>query len=686
MSVIEECGARLADLDAGGTAIVVVRSDSASDVRAVAASYVHQYHQPRMTERPGPLAIRRPASRLVMKELTSFGVMKFQGFYGAFDAQKDTAAATAATGDDVLSVLARAANPDDAYDARPLLLFIPDPSYIGADEETRHPNDRERQAIYLLRQIAADKRRGINRVLVVIGARAGARVPVLEADAYLLDIGCPQDEEIAELVVELYAQNCEGPVVPLAPFVLTRLVALLRGFSRDQIRSTVLLSFARHPAPFESEAADLVSDIAEAKLQLLKKADGLSLREPHHDTPGGLGELCRWVRAKEPLLAHPDAARIHGVELPQGILASGVPGTGKSYAAEWVAQVFHLPFFQLDMGAIMGRYLGESESRFNRALALLEAMAPCVLFIDELDKSFSGAGSGSSEGGASLDRVFGRFLGWLQDAPRRRAPVFVFATANNIDRLPSEFLRLGRFDEKFFFFLPTWEECVQVFLVHLQKHRSMIEQPAGGRGAGTDKEEHEFVDAMREHVVAPVMSAAVDAGKLMTAADIAAVVKEAFQQLFCSKFAELESRARQEAASHPDARMRASFAEVARALEEQLRNTRVYGDTNIREVASYWRWAAATMPRSVSAEEPVLVYDLFDRRRLRFDALPSAALDDLDKLSDDEYRECLVAQRDAVRTGRVADVRNRYNAVQALVVALELFDDGASSRNASKMR
>ena len=685
MGVIEECGARLAELDAGGTALVVIRSDSAADIRAVVATYVHQYHQLRAAQVPGPREVRKPASRLVMKELTSFGVMKFQGFYGAFDARKDVPGdgptPSLSAGDDLLDVLARAADSDDAYDARPLLLFIPDPAYLGADEDARNFDDRARQAIYLLRQIAADKRTGRNRVLVVMGAKPGARVPPLEADAYLLDMGYPQDAEIREFLCELYEQNCEGPVVPLAPFVLTRLVALFRGFGRDQIRSTILLAFARHPAPFDNEALDLVADIAEAKLQLLKKADGLSLRDPHHDTPGGLGELHRWVRAKEPLLTYADAARAHGVDLPQGILASGVPGTGKSYAAEWVAQTFHLPFFQLDMGAIMGRYLGESESRFNRALTLLEAMAPCVLFIDELDKSFSGAGSGGSEGGASLDRVFGRFLGWLQDAPRRRAPVFVFATANNIERLPSEFLRLGRFDEKFFFFLPTWEECAQVFLVHLRKHRDMIAWPvdAGGAAGRSEDAGRAFDDALREHVIAPVMRAATEAGKLMTAADIAAVVKEAFQQLFCAGILCLDVRARQDAASRPDERMRASLGEVAHALREKLLDTRVYGDTNMREVARYWRWAAETRPRSVSGEQPVLAYEDFDRRRARFSSIAAASLDGLDALSDDEYRERLSQTLDAVRTGRARSVSNRYNAVQALLVAQELFE-GAHMR------
>ena len=146
----------------------------------------------------------------------------------------------------------------------------------------------------------------------------------------------------------------------------------------------------------------------------------------------------------------------------RGLALIGIPGTGKSLCAKVTAGLWKLPLLRLDMGAVFGGILGSSERNIREAIQISEIIAPCVLWVDEIEKAF--AGSGGDSGTAS--RVLGTFLTWMQERSR---PVFVFATANNIEHLPPEFLRKGRFDEVFFLDLPTDEERQAILEVHLKR-------------------------------------------------------------------------------------------------------------------------------------------------------------------------------------------------------------------------
>jgi SpoVK/Ycf46/Vps4 family AAA+-type ATPase len=154
------------------------------------------------------------------------------------------------------------------------------------------------------------------------------------------------------------------------------------------------------------------------------------------------------------------------------MLILGVPGCGKSLIAKTTARLWSLPLLRLDLGRVYdGSMVGKSEANLRNALKTAESISPAILFIDELDKAFAGsAGSADSDGGTS-SRIFGSFLTWLQE---KTSPVFVMATANRVERLPSEFLRKGRFDEIFFVDLPCPEERQDIFRIHLSKRRSDI--------------------------------------------------------------------------------------------------------------------------------------------------------------------------------------------------------------------
>jgi AAA+ superfamily predicted ATPase len=178
----------------------------------------------------------------------------------------------------------------------------------------------------------------------------------------------------------------------------------------------------------------------------------------------GVDGLKSWLAKRHLILTEPERAREFGLAFPRGILLLGIPGCGKSRCAKAVASEWALPLIRLDVGALYDKYIGETEKNFRRALSTAERYAPVVLWIDEIEKAFAPTG-GDQDGGVST-RVLGGFLSWMQE---RTGNVFLVATANDIERLPPELLRKGRFDEIFFVDLPTAESRREIFRLHLAK-------------------------------------------------------------------------------------------------------------------------------------------------------------------------------------------------------------------------
>lgn len=185
---------------------------------------------------------------------------------------------------------------------------------------------------------------------------------------------------------------------------------------------------------------------------------------------GGLDGLRKWLDEKQALLTPEKRAemRDRGLQSPRGILLVGVPGCGKSLSAKSVSLKWKLPLYRLDFATVQGSYVGQSEQQLRDALTTAENVAPCVLWIDEIEKGLSGAGSGN-DGGVST-RMVGQFLFWLQECKKQ---VFVVATANDVSMLPSELLRRGRFDELFFVDLPTAEERREIIALYMKKYLNM---------------------------------------------------------------------------------------------------------------------------------------------------------------------------------------------------------------------
>ena len=202
------------------------------------------------------------------------------------------------------------------------------------------------------------------------------------------------------------------------------------------------------------------------------KRDGLL--EYYHpesgfDGVGGLKNLKNWLRLRGD--AFSQKAIDFGIDTPKGVMLLGLPGCGKSLTAKCIARAWNYPLLRFDLGKVFGGVVGQSEANMRKALDVATTIAPCVLWIDEIEKGLSGLSSSDRTDGGTASRVFGSLLTWMQE---KKEPVFVVATANNIEQLPPELLRKGRFDEIFFVDLPSKEERKEIFKIHIQgKHRDI---------------------------------------------------------------------------------------------------------------------------------------------------------------------------------------------------------------------
>jgi AAA+ superfamily predicted ATPase len=255
--------------------------------------------------------------------------------------------------------------------------------------------------------------------------------------------------------------------------------------------------------------------VTEEKKQIIRESEALEFYELTEtpDDVGGLGVLKEWLRLRE--RAFTQEARDYGLPSPKGIALIGIPGTGKSLTAKMIGGLWRLPLLRLDVGSLFGSLVGESEERARRALHVAGMMAPCVLWIDEMEKALA---HGGQDAGTST-RVFGSILTWMQE---KKAPVFVVATANDIATLPPELLRKGRFDEIFFLDLPTVEERREIFAVHLRKRNRL---PQDFDAARLAQESDGYVGAEIEQAIIDAMYVGFNSGREFTTEDISAAIK-----------------------------------------------------------------------------------------------------------------------------------------------------------------
>jgi ATP-dependent 26S proteasome regulatory subunit len=299
-----------------------------------------------------------------------------------------------------------------------------------------------------------------NRKTIVI-ITPFARIPdEIRDEAVVIHFPPP---DISELSMDLdLLLSTTGVTSTLSRQGREKLLQAAVGMTLNQARRSFSKAIVMHGSLNEAAIDAIIAD----KKDILSQSDALefySLTETPENV-GGLVILKEWLRLRE--RAFTQEARDYGLPSPKGIALIGIPGTGKSLTAKMIADVWHLPLLRLDVGALFGSLVGESEERTRRALSLAETIAPCILWVDEIEKAFA---FGSGDAGTS-QRVFAHLLTWMQE---KTAPCFVVATANNIAALPPELLRKGRFDEIFFLDLPNEEERREIFSVHLKKRKCL---------------------------------------------------------------------------------------------------------------------------------------------------------------------------------------------------------------------
>ncbi len=274
----------------------------------------------------------------------------------------------------------------------------------------------------------------------------------------VVDFALPSASEIKteiERLISATGQNLSGEF-------LDELVRAAQGLSLERIRRVLTKAIASN-GKLESDDVELILEEKRSSIRQTKILDYYPATEQISDI-GGLDNLKSWLLRRGG--AFSEQARAYGLPNPRGLLLVGIQGTGKSLTAKAIAHHWHLPLLRLDVGRLFAGLVGESESRTRQTIELAEALAPCILWIDEIDKGFAGLdGKGDS---GTTSRVFGTFITWLAE---KKSPVFVVATANNIRALPPEMLRKGRFDEIFFVGLPDRSEREAIFQVHLAKLR-----------------------------------------------------------------------------------------------------------------------------------------------------------------------------------------------------------------------
>ena len=318
------------------------------------------------------------------------------------------------------------------------------------------------KVISLLKRIAEDNlyRQGYNCTVIVASSKLF--IPCeLENYITILDIDLPGNKEILNIINEFkYTLDIE-----IDNDILDEIALSFKGLNEFQIRQILNLAY-QDGGYIDSSDRKL---ILQEKQQLIKKSGLLELidfKESIKDV-GGLENLKRWLEKKAKVFKNLDKAIKFGVDIPKGIMIVGMPGCGKSLTAKATARLFEVPLVRLDIGRLMGKYVGESEENMRQALKLSESISPCVLWIDEIEKAFSGVG-GDRGGSDVTTRLFGQFLTWMQE---KENTVFIVATANDISKIPPEFFRKGRFDELFFADLPNEDERKKILEIHIKKRK-----------------------------------------------------------------------------------------------------------------------------------------------------------------------------------------------------------------------
>ncbi len=379
--------------------------------------------------------------------------------------------------------------------------------------EDFHPDLTEQQP-HIINRLRCIARRTLTRQLndrTLLLSQPIRHLPLeLEKDVQVIELPLPGAGEIKQIMrsvrqrFDLHERDYQES---------SRLIEAALGLTTSEAS----LAFSIAAVENKRLTDDEVALIAAEKEQVIRKRGHLEFYQPDQglNDIGGLGKLKDWLERRE--RAFTEDARDFGLESPRGILLLGLPGTGKSLAAKAVSNAWQLPLLRLDMGRVFGGIVGQSEENIRSALSTAEALAPCILWIDEIEKGMSGVQSSGATDGGTTSRVLGTFLTWMQEKTK---PVFVLATANNISQLPPELLRKGRVDEIFFVDLPDAVDRKEIIRIHLRKRRRSPDHFTDEELDHLSEISRGFTGAELEEGVKEAMFRAFDYGRDLTADDL----------------------------------------------------------------------------------------------------------------------------------------------------------------------
>src|SRR5438552_4600386 len=306
-----------------------------------------------------------------------------------------------------------------------------------------------------------------NRRTLILTAPSIAMPPELTSLIEYLELPLPNQQRLLQIVDETYKRMAKTYPVKrtLDASGVDAVANNLRGLTEEEAERAVSQALVGRYAL----CAETITDVLEAKKELLRRSGMLEFIDASDNmaSVGGLDNLKRWLAQRRG--AWEESAREFGLEPPRGVIILGAQGCGKSMCARAIAGEWKLPLVKFDTAAVYDKYIGETEKRIQKVFQVAEGLAPCVLWIDELEKVFAGSSPDSASVDAGVSsRLLASFLSWMQD---RKAPVFVAATCNNVSALPPELIRKGRFDELFFVDLPNAAERKEIIAIHLRRKK-----------------------------------------------------------------------------------------------------------------------------------------------------------------------------------------------------------------------
>ncbi|MCI9102226.1 MAG: AAA family ATPase [Lachnospiraceae bacterium] len=489
---------------------------------------------------------------------------------------------------------------------------------------------------YVMSHLSAPKNSALKRSVLILAAPKLILPEGLEEYVAVVEPDPLKSWEIKEIIRDCAADHEEI----LDPNYIEELVDRLKGFNQRKIQSVLAkiiyeagyLANNRYTADRpENQRPEAVAFemINREKRQMLSKEGILDYaqisREP---TVGGMEGLMNYLEEKcHFVLNHRmELKRCKGIDLPKGVLVCGIPGTGKSLMAKKIASMLNIPLISMDMGNITKSRLGESAQAMRKALRVADSMAPCVLWIDEIEKAFAGMkGAKGDSASSEVARCFGMFLKWMQEQGEIKnegdepvSPCFIFATSNNVSQLPPEFLRSGRFERKYYVFMPTEEECIRIFKADIA-NMAKITDEAGNQMEVLDSRElnDRFWREIMEYCVAGQDGE--PRRKFLTGADIHEINQDALRRMVYAEYGggtpEYEGKDAKGRYQILEKNFKARpmtvkpySAEVyGRMLRKAIDEARPYGETNLRDIAECYIALHENKFNPVSGEKDALI-------------------------------------------------------------------------------